>query len=71
MVTLNGTIIKNKIPLIIRQNEKDFNYKQENKKTKNFNSSCCCKKSKVIVNCKLPKKYFLIGEKIDIKLLFR
>ncbi len=69
MENLNGTIIKNKIPLIIRQNEKDFNYKQENKKTKNFNSSCCCcciQKSNVIVNCKLPKKYFLFGETIEL-----
>ena len=67
MVTLNGKIIKNKIPLIIRQNENDFNYKQENTITKQFNSSCCCKNSKVIINCKIPKKYFVIGDKIDIK----
>ena len=66
MENLNGKIIKNKIPLIIRQNENDFNYKQENKITKNDNASCCCKKSKVIVNCKLPKKYYLYGEKIDL-----
>ena len=67
MVTLNGKIIKNKIPLIIRQNENDFKYKQENTITKQFNSSCCCKNSKVIINCKIPKKYFVIGDKIDIK----
>ena len=62
----NGKIFKEKIPLIIRQNENDFKYQLESNISKNFNSSCCCNSGKVKINCKLSKKYFSFGDQVNL-----
>ena len=64
-VKLNNINVKERAPIIIRQNEEMFNYLAENQYSK-IKNGCCCQVNETTIKLKANEKFTLSGE--DIKL---
>ena len=67
-IKLNNINIKEKIPLIIRQKEKIFNYLKENEYTKSL-GGCCWEKGETTIKINCVDKYFLGGNNIKLNIV--
>ena len=67
-IKLNNIDIKEKIPLIIRQKEKIFNYPKENEYTKSL-GGCCWEKGESTIKINCVDKYFLGGNNIKLNIV--
>ena len=67
-IKLNNVDIKEKIPLIIRQKEKIFNYPRENEYTKSL-GGCCWEKGETTIKLNCVDKYFLGGNNIKLNIV--
>ena len=60
--------IKEKLPLIIRQKEKIFNYPREKEYKKNV-GGCCWERGEAVIKINSTEKYFLGGNKLKLNII--
>ena len=67
-VKLNKIMIKEVVPIVIRQRESTFNYKRTNEFEKSI-LGCCCDKNKAIIKASTPNKYYLSNDEVQLNII--
>ena len=67
-VKLNKVMIKEVIPIVIRQRESTFNYKRNNDFQKTI-LGCCCDNNVAKIKVSTPNKYYLSNEEVELNII--
>lgn len=66
-VKLNKIMIKEIVPIVIRQRESTFNYQRNNEFQKSI-LGCCCDNNKAIIKANTPNKYYLSNDEVQLNI---
>lgn len=67
-VKLNKIMIKEVVPIVIRQRESIFNYKRNNEFEKSI-LGCCCDNNKAVIKASTPNKYYLSNDEVQLNII--
>ena len=67
-VKLNKIMLKEVIPIVVRQRESTFNYKRINEFEKSI-LGCCCDNNTAKISVTTPNKYFLSNEEVGLNII--
>ena len=66
-VKLNKIMIKEIVPIVIRQRESTFSYQRNNEFQKSI-LGCCCDNNKAIIKANTPNKYYLSNDEVQLNI---
>ena len=67
-VKLNKIMLKEVIPIVVRQRESTFNYKRNNEFEKSI-LGCCCDNNTAKITVTTPNKYYLSNEELELNII--
>jgi len=67
-VKLNKIMLKEVIPIVVRQRESTFNYKRNNEFEKSI-LGCCCDNNTAKITVTTPNKYYLSNEEVELNII--
>ena len=67
-VKLNKIMLKEVIPIVVRQKESTFKYKRNNEFEKSI-LGCCCDNNTAKISVTTPNKYFLSNEEVGLNII--
>ena len=68
-VKLNKIMLKEVIPIVVRQRESTFNYKRNNEFEKSI-LGCCCDNNTAKITVTTPNKYYLSNEEVELQIFY-